>query len=69
LIPLAAGNFLYIGAAEYRSGRSRARGKQTPELRASMLNLGSFLFGAELMYIAAVLGDRCPNGSFELGRG
>jgi zinc and cadmium transporter len=51
LIPFAAGNFLYIAAADLVPEVNKH-----PRARASLLNLASFLVGAGLMYVAAVLG-------------
>jgi zinc and cadmium transporter len=51
LIPFAAGNFLYIGAADLVPEVNKH-----PNPGANVVNMISFLVGAGLMYVAAVVG-------------
>lgn len=50
LVPIAAGNFLYIGASDLVPEI-----KQHPDFRASMVHLVAFLAGVGLLYLAHAL--------------
>jgi zinc and cadmium transporter len=52
LVPIAAGNFLYIGASDLVPEI-----KEHPDVRASLLHLMAFLVGISLLFSAAALTD------------